>query len=69
MNWIKNPNTKLIYGTINFVPNLAKLSLYKLQIRWFRDTELFFKNINIQLSKHYGQMVKLLRKNLKFMAR
>jgi hypothetical protein len=69
MNWIRNPNKKLIYGIINFTPNLAKLSLYKLQIRWFRDTELFFKNIDRQLSKQYGQIVKLLQKNLKFMAR
>jgi hypothetical protein len=69
MNWIRNPNNKLIYGTINFTPNLAKLSLYRLQIKWFRDTELFFKNIDRQLSKQYGQMVKLLQKNLKFMAR
>jgi hypothetical protein len=69
MNWIRNPNKKLIYRTISFTPNLAKLSLYKLQIRWFRDTKLFFKNIDIQLSKQYGQIVKLLQKNLKFMAR
>jgi hypothetical protein len=69
MNWIKNPNKQLIYGTISFIPNLAKLSLYRLQIRWFRDTKLFFKNIDRQLSEKYGQMVRLLRKNLKFMAR
>jgi hypothetical protein len=69
MNWIRNPNKKLIYGIINFTPNLAKLSLYKLQIRWFRDTELFFKDIDGQLSKQYGQIVKLLQKNLKSMAR
>jgi len=69
MNWIISPNKKLIRSPINFFPNLAKLNLYKMQIRWFRDIENFYKNIDEQLSKEYRQMVKLFQKNLKFMAR
>jgi len=69
MNWIISPNKKLIRSPISLFPNLAKLNLHKMQIRWFRDVENFYKNIDEQLSKEYRQMVKLLQKNLKFMAR